>query len=173
MGRFSDPPTNQNHLLTFFQHNDIVVLMIPEFVDIGAPWLVLPMGIHTATLEEVEKRFTTTERRKKLFRGLTKACDALRKAGCSDIYLDGSYVTDLTDPGDYDACWNTLNVDINKLDKVFLNTTKPGRAAQKAKYGGEFFPSSALADGSHRFIQFFQTDKETNLEKGIIRIPLR
>ena len=143
--------------------------MIPEFVDIGAPWLVLPMGIHTATLKDVEARFATNERRKKLFRGLVKACEALRKAGCTAVYLDGSYVTDLPHPGDYDVCWNTLHVDVSKLDKVFLERS---RKNQKAKYGGEFFPSSALADGSHRFIQFFQTDKETGLEKGIICIHL-
>ena len=40
------------------------------------------------------------------------------------------------------------------------------------KYGGEFFPSRLLADGSRTFVEFFQTDKETGKRKGIIRIQL-
>jgi len=41
--------------------------MIPELVDIGSPWKVLPPGIHDATLDEVEGRFATNEHRKRLF----------------------------------------------------------------------------------------------------------
>ena len=44
---------------------------------------------------------------------------------------------------------------------------------KKIKYGGEFFPSSAKADGSHTFIDFFQTDRESGKEKGIIQIRLQ
>ena len=100
-----------------------------------------------------------------------KACRALKRAGCSTIYLNGSFVTEKKFPNDYDVCWNTFDVDEEKLDPVFLDFSD-GRRRQKTKYGGEFFPSSAKADGSHLFIQYFQIDKETGLEKGIIRINL-
>ena len=33
--------------------------MIPELVDIGSLWKVLPPGVHNATLDEVEKIFST------------------------------------------------------------------------------------------------------------------
>ena len=157
--------------MTNHQHNDIVVLMIPDLVDIGASWRVLPFGIHEATLAEVEERYATNDKRKLLFRGLTKACKALKAAGCSTIYLDGSYVTEKEFPSDYDVCWNPINVDIRKLDPIFLDFSDK-RKKQKFKFGGEFFLSNAKADSSYIFIQYFQTDKETGLEKGIICINL-
>ena len=145
--------------------------MIPELIDIGASAKVLPLGIHEATLAEVEEHFATNEKRKRLFRGLVKACKSLRIAGCSTIYLDGSYVTGKEFPNDYDVCWNPINVDVKKLDPTFLDFSNE-RKKQKSKYGGEFFPSSARADGSHLFIQYFQIDKETGVKKGVIRIKL-
>ncbi len=58
------------------------------------------------------------------------------------------------------------------LDAVLL-TFDPGRATQKAKYLGEFFPVSAIADADgFSFLEFFQTDKETGRRKGIIAIDL-
>lgn len=147
------------------------MLVIPEFVDIGASWNVLPPGVHDATFKEVETRFATNKRRRQLFRGLIQGCNSLKSAGCTAIYLDGSFVTDKPIPGDYEVCWNPLNVDATKLDPVLL-TFDSKRSKQKSKYGGEYFPSSARADGSQFFVRYFQRDKETGLEKGIVRIQL-
>ena len=158
--------------MTKHQHNDIVVLMIPELVDIGASWKVLPFGIHEATLAEVEKRYATNKKREQLFRGLKQACKALKAAGCSTIYLDGSFTTEKELPSDYDVCWNPIDTNENKLDPVFLDVSINGRKKQKSKYRGEFFLASAKADKTHAFIQYFQKDKETGLEKGILRITL-
>src|SRR5258706_7979166 len=145
--------------------------MIRELVDIGAPYKVLPIGIHDATLEEVERCYATNSKRRQLFKGLTEACGSLKLAGCIAVYLDGSYVTDIPYPGDYDVCWNPINVDETKLDPVFLDFTNK-RSRQKSKYGGEFFLNTARADGTYFYIQYFQKDKETGLQKGIIRINL-
>lgn len=66
--------------------------MIPGLVSIvGAPWDVLPPGIHMATLAEVELTFAINQRRQTLFGGLLVACASLRSAGCSRIFLDGGY----------------------------------------------------------------------------------
>jgi hypothetical protein len=145
--------------------------MIPNAVDIGASWKVLPAGLYDAGLDEVQTRFATNERRKELFSGLQAACEALRQAGCRVVYLDGSYVTEKPFPGDFDVCWDPAHVDTNRLDPVFLDFSD-GRKNQKLKYGGEFFPSSSLADGVNTFIDYFRNDKETGLKKGIIRIQL-
>jgi hypothetical protein len=146
--------------------------MIPESVDIGGSWNVLPPGLHLATLDEVKKRFATNETRKTLYDGLVNACMALQIAGCEVIFLDGSYVTDKPNPGDFDICWEPIHVNPNKLDPVFLDFSNR-RKNQKLKFGGEFFPSSTKADGTHTFIEFFQLDKETGLEKGIVCIHLQ
>lgn len=145
--------------------------MIPSLVAGDGPWDVLPPGIHDATLKEVEACFATNPRRVALFEGLSRACAALRAAGCTTIYIDGSFVTAKELPGDFDACWDPVGVNPNELDPVFLDFTN-ARANQKAKYGGELFLSSAQADGKHAFVDFFQVNKESGGSKGIIRVHL-
>ena len=152
-------------------HNDTVVLMIPSTVDIGASWPVLPPGVHKATLDEVKAAFAGDAHRERLFDGLVRGCDALRLAGCTALFLDGSYVTDKPDPGDFDACWDPHGVDASTLDPVLLDFDD-ARKNQKQKYGGEFFPSPALADGTRTFVEFFQVEKETGMQKGVILIRL-
>lgn len=145
--------------------------MIPALIDISAAWKVLEPGVHDATLSDIKDRFATNERRKVLYEGLLKGCQALKRAGCSVIYLDGSFITAKPTPNDFDVCWDPRGVDTNKLDAVFLDFTDQ-RRNQKQQYGGEFFPSSATVDGHQTFVEYFQTDKETDKRKGIIRIQL-
>ena len=149
------------------QHYSCV--MIPEFIEIDGPWKVLPEGIHAADLEEIKKRFVTTEKRKQLFEGLERGVEALREAGCTAIFLDGSFVTEKPDPGDYDVCWDPVGVDEKKLNPVFLDFSQK-RKRQKETFLGEYFPSSSKADQTHVFLDFFQLDKYSGGAKGIIRI---
>ena len=104
--------------------------------------------------------------------GLREALQQLKNAGCRTVYLDGSFVSNKEIPNDYDACWEEAGVDPTALDKVLL-TFDPGRATQKARYMGELFPASVIADsGGLSFLEFFQTDKETGRPKGIVAIDL-
>jgi len=146
--------------------------MIPELVDIKGAWKVLPPGVHDATLKEVEECFAYNDRRRRLYEGLTKGLASLRTAGCRIVFIDGSYVSGKPFPGDFDACWDPCGVDATKLDPVLLDFSQ-ARRGQKEVYGGEFFPSSACADGVHSFVAFFQVDRHTGGEKGIIRIRLQ
>jgi hypothetical protein len=143
--------------------------MIPEFIDIGSPWPVLPPGVHDAALDEVKNRFAVSDRRKFLFAGFENAVAALRDAGCRVILLDGSFVTAKPVPGDFDVCWETAGVDPTKLDPIFLDFSDK-RKRQKQRFGGEFFPAHALADVRHCFRDYFQVDKYTGRTKGIICI---
>jgi len=145
--------------------------MIPEFIDIGGPWKVLPPGVHIAIIIEIEIRFAITNHRKYLFSGLKKATISLYRAGCKNIFLNGSFVTTKSIPGDYDVCWDTRGVDHSKLDPVFLNFNY-NRKEQKLMYYGEFFPFHYLADRLNNFYDFFQIDKDTGKAKGIIKINL-
>ena len=93
------------------------------------------------------------------------AIENLKDAGCRTVYLNGSFVTSKTFPNDYDACWEEAGVDPAALD--------PGRAIQKAKYMGELYPASIIADAEGlSFLEFFQTDKDTGRPKGILAIDL-
>lgn len=146
--------------------------MIPGFVDINGVWNVLPPGIHDATLAQVEERFATNDRRELLYKGFRQGVDSLKNAGCRTVFLDGSFVSDKSNPGDFDACWDPAGVDDKKLDPILLDFSA-GRRRQKLKYGGEFFPSSGTADGSQTFLEYFQTDRDTGKAKGIMRILLQ
>jgi len=77
-------------------------------------------------------------------------------------------------PGDFDVCWKDDNVDLKLLlevDPVLLDFRQK-RAAQKAKYGGELFLASTIADArGQTFLDFFQRDRDGN-PKGIIEIHL-
>jgi hypothetical protein len=145
--------------------------MIPALVSLhGSPWPVLPPGIHQANLDEVAESFATNSWRRELFDGLVSALEKLRFAGCSVVYLDGSYVTGKPRPGDFDACWDPSGVDPAKLDPLFLQFDN-GRAAQKTAFKGEFFPSSMMCtDVGRAFVDFFQLDRFTGKQKGIIAI---
>jgi hypothetical protein len=143
--------------------------MIPEFNRDGR----LPGGIHWATWQEIQAQFGFSSRRQHLLSGLRLALEALSKAGCPRVYIDGSFVTTKSDPGDYDACWDIDGVDVDILDLVFLDFSG-GRAAQKRKYFGEFFPAQMPEGASGKaFLEFFQGDKETGRSKGIVGLNLQ
>ena len=142
--------------------------MIPDFESDGN----LPPGIHWATWDEIFTRFGATPWRRELLRGLQAALNALQAAGCQTVYVDGSLVTSKLRPGDFDGCWEEAGIDFSVLDPVLLDLG-PGRVAQKAKFGGELFPASISADPEdHTFLEFFQIDKDTGREKGIIALDL-
>lgn len=137
-----------------------------------APWPVLQEGVHKLSLKEFQEVFVFNPHRRKQFIGLVNAMKALKQAGCSKVYIDGSYVTKKPLPGDYDACWDVTNVNPDKLDAVFLDFTNK-RASQKAKYEGEFFPAHIFADGKQTpYIEFFQIEKHSGERKGIVLIEL-
>ena len=143
--------------------------MIPEWSTNGD----LPPGIHFTTWTEIENRLAFNPRRLRLLNGLREACQELREAGCRLVYLDGSFVTTKDHPGDFDACWDIRNVDENTLDPVFLNFSQ-GRAAQKRRFLGEFFPAQLPEGARGRLLaEFFQMNKLTGEPKGIVAIRLR
>ena len=142
--------------------------MIPSFDERGN----LPPGIHSATWDEIVERYATNERREQLLDGLRAAIESLHAAGCSCVYLDGSFVTDKELPGDFDACWEASGVDPDLLDPVLLDFSDR-RAAQQARYGGELFPADVAAEPSGTlFLDYFQRDRITGEPKGIIAIDL-
>ena len=98
---------------------------------------------------------------------------SLRGAGCSAIYIDGSFVTSKETPNDFDACWEEAGVNPELLDPVLLRFYA-GRAEQKARDLGELFPASigATVDETS-FREFFQTDRGTGRTKGIVAVDPR
>ena len=132
----------------------------------------MPGGVHTADLKGIADAFVINTPRRRLFEGLVEASRDLRSAGCRRIYVDGSYVTGKPIPGDYDVCWDPDGVDPRLLHPVFLDF-RDDRAAQRFRYGGEFFPSSFAADGvGNSFLGFFQLERFSGGKKGIVLVEL-
>lgn len=147
--------------------------MIPSLVRLpGAPYAVLPPGVHSATLAEVGHRYATNSRRKWLFEGLVEAAKALRSAGCATMFLDGSFVTDKEEPDDFDGYWDPSGVIPKMLDPIFMDFEND-QAAQKEKYRGELFIAEEVGGPAESIKRAFRTDKFTGLEKGILRVKLR
>ena len=142
--------------------------MIPAFTAEG----LLPPGVHVALWPEVVTRFGRNPQRQRLLRGLKSALDELKIAGCVRVYLNGSFVTAKEDPQDYDLCYEGRGVDATLLHPVFFDF-RGKRAAQKAKYLGELFPSHFQAAIGYNFFQFFQQHSLTGAAKGIVAIDLR
>jgi hypothetical protein len=143
--------------------------MIPDLIILkGALWPVLPPGIHSATIEDIQLTYCTNPKRAELFKGLTGGLQNLFKAGCRRVFLDGSYITGKPMPNDYEICWDAAFVAPAVLDPVFLDFNGH-REAQKDKYQGEYFPSIMVEGFTGKpFLDFFQMDKETGQQKGII-----
>jgi len=101
------------------------------------------------------------------------AMEQLKAAGCRTIYINGSFVTIKADPGDFDACWDREEVDIDYLrihaPKLLNHYDRTG---QKAKYKGEIFPSDQpIGNYGIDSFELFQRDRKQN-KKGIIAIDL-
>ena len=146
--------------------------MLPDFDGVGN----LPPGVHDVTWDGLVERFGWPARRRQLLDGFATALEVLHEAGCRRVFVNGSFVTRKDDPGDIDVAWDPDGVDVDRLlelEPVFGEFADQ-RAAQKAKFGCEFFPASFQADlvGS-TFLEFFQVDKESGDQKGIVALYLR
>lgn len=141
--------------------------MIPPFdVNTGR----LPEGIHEASWDEIVLRFGWNQRRRELLDGLAEAIELLADAGCTRVWLNGSFVTTKDEPGDFDACWDTASVDLDVIDPVLLDLSS-GRAEQKRRFGGELFPNIVESGSGLVFTEFFQNDRDAG-RKGIVVVQI-
>jgi hypothetical protein len=146
-----------------------LICVIPAFEKDG----LLPPGIHWSIWSEIAARFGTNEHRRVLLGGLRKGIQFLGTAGCKRLFIDGSFVTRKEIPADYDVCWDTEGVDLatlRDLEPAFVSFAN-GRALQKTRLFGEFFPAASAAEVAppfRTFLNFFQQDKITGLTKGIV-----
>jgi hypothetical protein len=143
-------------------------VVLPDFDSSG----FLPPGVHMASWAEIEARLGGNAWRKQLLVGLREAARSLAGAGCTMLWIDGSFVSSKESPSDFDGCWDAVGVRAAFLDPVLLDFSHR-RQAQKAKYGGELFPSLHIeAISGLPFLEFFQIDQHTGNVKGIVSLEL-
>jgi hypothetical protein len=146
------------------QHNDIVVLMIPRFVNqIGHSDQVLPSGLHFVSLREFRDVFAFNRKRLWLFDGLKAAC-------CARIFIGGSYVTSKPDPGDYDACWDPVGVGAD-LEPVLYDENM--LLERRERYRGDLLIGGCDPGPSGQWFRYLSKDKTTGEERGMVGIKLR
>jgi len=131
----------------------------------------LPPGEHVATWEEVVDRFGWNRRRRQLLDGLAEALALLADDGCTRVWINGSFVTDKDEPGDFDVAWDPTDVDLDRLDAIFFDFAD-GRGAQKERFGGELLPNVVERRSGLVFAEFFQNERDTGF-KGIVVIDPR
>lgn len=132
---------------------------------------LLPPGEHSADWSEIRDRLGWNLRRRRLLDGLQECLEALAAAGCTCVWLNGSFVTAKDEPEDFDAVWSTDGVDrsllVSELPELLDLTDH--RAVQKHRFGGEFFPNIVEAGSGKQFAAFFQADRD-GTAKGIVVI---
>lgn len=141
--------------------------MLPPFESTGR----LPAGIHPTTWSIFAERFGTSARRRDQLAKLREALRLLREAGCPRVFVGGSFVTAKSEPGDVDVAWDVTGVDAEALDAIFFDFQEE-RAAQKHRFGGEFFPGQLVEGITGRsFLRFFQYTRDDE-PAGIVAIDL-
>ena len=152
------------------RHNIYVVSQMPPFEPSTG---YLPLGVHPWEWTEFVGAFIWNARRRLLLGGLRRALDNLRRGGCRQVIIDGSFVTSKDQPGDYDAAFDPVGVNGNLIDPILLRHDD-GRKAMKAKYFGDVFPWGAIACAKTGMIyhDFFQQDR-SGQPKGVVLLNLK
>lgn len=141
-------------------------VVLPEFNRDGN----LLSGIHQATMAEVKARFARNKRRMQLFEALEEVISILKECNCPEVYLDGSFITQKEEPGDYDLCYEPTGIKATDRFFMFLSEHKQN----KGKYLGDIFPHMPEPPYHVNLIEFWQTDTRNNDSlKGIVKIDLR
>jgi hypothetical protein len=142
---------------------------------------LLPPGIHDATLEEIERHFALSGRRRALFEKLKEYLSFVRLTGWAcQVLIDGSFVMPaVTEPQDIDIIlvlpdgWDLGRRDFKPFEYNVID-----RAHTRRTYKIEVY---AVAPGSERYDFYFtlftkvriewcrQFNLPPDAEKGIVR----
>lgn len=140
--------------------------MLPSLKKSG----LLPTGIHLAKWNELVESFGFNEHRQKLLESLKKGLKLLQQYDCTEVCIDGSFVTSKPFPNDVDVCYDNTLMNWKKFikEQPEFNDVKNGSKIQKEKYQSEFYAYNAFEDS---ILHFFQFDRDHN-PKGIVKLIL-
>ncbi len=134
--------------------------MIPPFIPSGS----LPPGIWCASVEDIEVRFAINPRRQALYEAFAVVVQLLRSANCME--LDGSFICDEPEPGDYDLCSEPTGMIPTEEFNSFLQLSFEER---KKLHLGDIFIRLPVPPYFIDHVLFWQTDHDGEA-KGIICI---
>jgi hypothetical protein len=129
--------------------------MQPSFGENG----YLPPGVHPFHCADFKKCFSYNPRRSRLIFGLFVLAKKLAQVGCTQIWVGGSLTTAKEFPGDFDGCFDRMEIDWYSPD---LDPIIADPEAQATQFGGEL-----IADSMSQFQQLLQTDRQGQ-PRGIV-----
>ena len=106
---------------------------------------LLPDGVHEATWEEIRARYGWNPTRVEILTKLELVVQHFKQAGCRSMHIDGSFITNKEEPGDFDACWDNTGVRADLIAPILLDQSRKGRDAIWHKYSGDIKPDMAEA----------------------------
>lgn len=145
-------------------------MAIPEFTEIG----LLPSGVHTCTLDELQDRFDGgfASHRYKLFLRLRAYLQRVKGTGLAAwVAVDGSFVTTKEAPGDIDL----VVVLHSSHDYAAVLTEEQSQVLSKKWVTRHFeFDMFTAPEGSaelREWLEFFmQVKGRPDLTKGILKV---
>ncbi len=144
-------------------------MAIPDFREDG--WL--PIGHHSADWKSVAARFggKPGSRRERLTARLADLRDALQAAGIGGtILLDGSYISEKPEPGDFDILLiGPADIQIRKDTEPDLARILDAADAEKRGYSLFFIPDNSPARALLSTLWDFSKE---GVSKGVIEIGL-
>ncbi len=143
-------------------------MAIPKFNTYG----LLPPGIHPATMGEVEVTLAFSAKRRSLIEdGLKPVAKELVKMGVSELYVDGSFVTEKPSPDDVDGF--VLAESTSDLYRDVAGEWE----RWKGQYRMDVFPAATDMnnEGSRSYFEelFGHTKGEPPQAKGLLKLKLR
>lgn len=146
---------------------------IPDFNSDG----VLPMGIFTCSLEEIEEhfgRFRGTDRRPNLTIKLIEYMRELRSANVAkSVIINGSYITDIDQPNDIDVLLILKDdIDLSQPFPPFIKNTF-NKIYIKGHYKLDFKFGFENHRSTEEIISLYSKVKgQPDKEKGLLKIIL-
>lgn len=143
---------------------------LPDFGEQG----YLPPGEHLATWQDLQDRFGESPHRRRLLRSLATVVDALRQRGVSNIWIDGSFVTDESRPRDIDVIYEAPP-EANPGKWGLYAPANRHRLKKLERIDLLKYPSPQqrpLSPGTFITILEFMKKDRSGVEKGIVRLDL-
>lgn len=132
-------------------------------------------GIYRLSFGEFKERFGGSRRRQRLLVGLEEVVTILAACGCRRLYVGGSMVTEKSNPSDFDAVFDTVAMDLGKLENLepaMLLRSRADLDALKSRFLGSVEPLRQLPSLGCSMLEVLQYDSRSGRQKGVVEIVL-
>lgn len=132
-------------------------------------------GIYRLSFGEFKERFGGSRRRQRLLVGLEEVVTILASCGCRRLYVGGSMVTEKSNPSDFDAVFDTVAMDLGKLENLepaMLLRSRADLDALKSRFLGSVEPLRQLPSLGCSMLEVLQYDSRSGRQKGVVEIVL-